>query len=206
MNRNAIQKYCSLMEESKLRLNIVSAYEAGAFSVIYRATTIESIYLQFRKILELIALGSLAANEKLCRQIYPNLGTFWNAKRILADIEQINPQFYPQPIIEQLNPQGHPHAKAVWLRKPSGYLTKQDFLDLYQKCGAIAHASNPYGSQINYAAYEKRILHWKQQIVGLLNSHTVRLVGDQNLYLIHMSEADGRVHHYVFAPSPVAPP
>jgi hypothetical protein len=80
--------------------------------------------------------------------------------------------------------------------------SKDEFLKLYEKCGAIMHAGNPYGSQVDYSYYECNIQTWLDKIIGLLNSHTIKLVNDQNLYLVHMQEQrDGKVHHYVFAPS-----
>jgi hypothetical protein len=94
-----------------------------------------------------------------------------------------------------------------WQPKTDGFLTIDDFLKLYEKCGAIAHASNPYGSQVDYGYHEKSIQGWLDKIIGLLNCHTIRLVNDQNIYLIHMTESqDDKVHHYVFAPVPAPKP
>ena len=86
-------------------------------------------------------------------------------------------------------------------RNPNDFLTKKEFIKLYKKCGAIMHAGNPYGPQTNYGYYEKNIPGWRTRILNLLNTHTIRLLDDENIYLIHMKEdRDNKVHHYTFAP------
>ncbi len=57
-----LSKYCELMEEVKRRTDVVKHFLAGPQHALYRATAIECMCLQIRKILELVALGSLVAN------------------------------------------------------------------------------------------------------------------------------------------------
>lgn len=201
MQQPYIIKYCNLMEEIKRRTAVINAFGAGGAAALYKATTIESVYLQFRKILELIALGSLVANKKEFAKVYGGFAKCWNAQYLLKDIERVNPDFYPRPIVEV--PAKEPGVKMDWQDKKDGFLTKDEFLKLYVKCGAIMHAVNPYGSQIDYVYYERSIQGWLDKIIGLLNCHTIRLVNDPNLYLLHKKESrDDRVYHYVFAPAP----
>jgi hypothetical protein len=198
MQQQDILKYCDLMEEIKRRTVVITAL--GRTAVMYKATTIESVYLQFRKILELIALGSLVANKGEFSKVYNDFAKYWNARHLLRDLERLNPNFYPRPIVEL--PSKRPRAKMDLQDKKDGFLTKDEFLKLYQKCGAIMHAGNPYGSQVDYGYYERNIQVWLDKIIGLLNSHTIRLIKDPNLYVVHMNEdRDDRVHHYVFEPT-----
>lgn len=200
MQQQDIQKYCDLMEEIKHRTSVLTAFGSGSASALYKATTIESVYLQFRKILELIALGSLIANKNEFSKVYGDFSKCWNAHYLLRDIGRVNPDFYPRPIIEVLSKQ--PNVKMEWQDKKDGFLTKNDFLKLYEKCGGIMHAGNPYGSQVDYGYYERNIQSWLDKIISLLNSHTIKLVNSPNTYLIHMREdQDDKVHYYVFTPS-----
>lgn len=200
MQQSDIQKYCNLMNEVKRRTLVINAFGNRMTTTPFGATNIECVYLQLRKILELIALGSLVANRVEFSKIYSEFSKYWNAQYLLRDIERINPEFYPQPIIEK--PGTKPGVKSDWEDKTSGFLTKEDFLKLYEKCGEIMHAGNPYGTEIDYAYYEKSIQDWLTKITGLLSSHLIKLVNDSNLYLIHMreDEKDGNVGHYIFAP------
>ena len=124
-------------------------------AVLYKATTIESAYLQFRKILELIALGSLVANKDEFSKVYNDFAKYWNARHLLKDLERLNPNFYPRPVVEV--PSKRAGTKMDLQDKKDGFLTKDEFLKLYEKCGAIMHAGNPYGSQIDYGYYERNI-------------------------------------------------
>ena len=200
MKESDIEKYCNLMEEIKRRMSVIDAFLAGISNAFYKATTIESICLQTRKILELIAMGSLVANKKVFSQTYKNFSKYWNAEYLLKDMERVNPQFYPKPIIEI--PSSDPNIKMEWKeRNSSEYLTKKEFIKIYKKCGAIMHSGNPYGSQVDYRYYEKNIPVWRAKIINLLNTHTIQLVNDRNIYLIHMKEErDNKVHYYIFAP------
>jgi hypothetical protein len=200
MEESGIVKYCNLMQEIKHRTAVISAFGSDKAGTPFRATTIECVYLQFRKILELIAFGSLVANRREFSKVYADFAKCWNAHYLLRDIERINPGFYPHPIAEL--PAGKPRVQAELAEKRDGFLTRVEFLKLYEKCGAIIHAGNPYGSQVDYGYYERNIRSWRDKIIGLLNCHTIKLVNDPNLYLLHMKEdRDNKVHHYVFKPT-----
>ena len=95
MKPDNIQKYISLMAEIKRRTTVVDNFSKRKTNAVYKATMVESIYLQFRKILELIAMGSLAANKEIFSQFHEKFSTYWNAKYIIKDIEKLNPEFYP---------------------------------------------------------------------------------------------------------------
>jgi hypothetical protein len=200
MQQSDIQKYCNLMEEVKRRMLVINAFGNRLTTTPFGATNIESVYLQLRKILELIALGSLVTNKVEFSKAYSEFSKYWNAQYLLQDLERVNSEFYPQPIIEK--PGTKPEVAADWEPKTSGFLTKEDFLKLYEKCGKIMHAGNPYGTQIDYSYFEKSIQDWLNKITGLLSSHYIKLVNDPNIYLVHMreNERSGSVGHYIFAP------
>jgi hypothetical protein len=103
----------------------------------------------------------------------------WNARLILNDIERLNPNFYPKPIREVSG--SKPGAKSDLKDITEGYLTKDKFLKVYEKCGKIMHADNPYGAQTDYGYYERSIPLWMEEIRVLLNSHTIRLINDENM-------------------------
>ena len=197
MNPEAAQKYCDLMAQFKLRNYVVYALMYKRLHVGYPATTIESVYLQFRKMLELIALGSLVANKEVFSSMYQNFSRYWNAELLIKDIERINPNFYPEPVIQKLSDK--PGITMDWLSRPDDYLTKADLVKLYQKCGAIVHSDNPYGSKIDYKFYGNMMTHWASRIMNLLNSHCISLVNDPHLYLVQMGAKNQRPSCGTFA-------
>ena len=199
MHEKDITLYCDLMEEIKRRISVIQSFSSGKSVTPYKAITIETMCLQVRKVLELIALGSLVANKKEFSKFYDEFGKIWNAKFILRDIEKVNPSFYPRPVIEKNSED--PAVKNHLDDLKSGYLTKKRFVKVYEKCGAILHADNPFGSKIDYSYYEKNIPIWVSEIMALLNNHYIKLIKSENMYLVHMKEErDNKVHTYTFAP------
>jgi hypothetical protein len=88
-----------------------------------------------------------------------------------------------------------------WLDRPDDYLTKDRFMTLYDKCGSILHAKNPFAPEQDYAKLEEACPKWYLWIVNLLNAHTIRLVGDVNIYLVQMGNDSSAPTYTVFTPS-----
>lgn len=172
------------MEEIKQRTRLVKAIGETSSSLLPMHIRVEILYLQFRKILELIAMGSLVANADALSQIQPNLHKYWRAKDLLRDIKNINQSFYPEPIIQK---ESHdPNIRMEWLDRSDDYLTEARFLTLYDNCADVLHARNPYGSKLDYKRLEKMGPKWYLQIINLLNAHIIHLVDEDNIWLIQM--------------------
>lgn len=191
------KKYANVMDEIKKRTNVVNVLLNGEKNAMHNVVNVELICLQIRKILELIALGSLVANQRIFLKKLHNLEKMWNARLILRDIEKINPNFYPKPVNEV--PSKYKGVVNDLIDIKDGYLTQEKFINVYEKCGKILHAENPLGNGIDYKYYEKHIPVWMSQIKKLLNSHTIKLLNDDNMYLVHMQELSREGSHvYVF--------
>ena len=189
--------YVGLMNEVKNRTIAITQILNKQKTTSFQATNIEFMCLQIRKILELISLGSLVANKQEFEKEQIKYQKFWHAEKILKDIERLNPDFYPRPILEKQSDK--PNVKRNLVDKKDENLTKTEFVKVYVKCGKIMHADNPFGSKVELEFYEKQIVLWLDKIIGLLNSHMIKLKGHDNFYLIHMQEdRDELVHGYDF--------
>jgi len=198
MQESDVQQYCALMEEVKLRVAAVDALMDKPGSVGFRAVAVESIYLQLRKILELIALGSLVANKEAFSKAYARFANYWNADRLLKDMARVNPDFYPKPMLEL--PSASPAVKRELVDRQQDYLTTSELVQLYNRCADVLHARNPYKKPLDLPGLETGAQQWREKVVNLLNTHAIHLVGNPGFYLVHMSENDGKVHMYTFAP------
>ena len=189
--------YAHCMEEIKKRIEVVNAFLTGECHAKYPQTTAESIYLQIRKILELIALASLCVNRSEYEKHRKNFHRDWNGKRIIETLEKANPRFYPQPT-EQIVDRGT--DKVVEVREiESGFLTKKDYIELYDLCGAILHAENPFAQESEVQPLLNRVPFWVSKIMLLLNHHQIQLLdARQQVWVLMESKGDGRVHVYEF--------
>ena len=197
MQEPEMEKYRNLMIEVKNRISSVDFFLTGKGHALFPATTTESIALQLRKILELIAFGSLVANKEVYAAAYQRFASHWKARLILKDLERVNPDFYPQPLVEVPS---HDRRVVHELRnRQPDYLTKDEFENAYERCAALLHAENPYGSRLDYEYYRQKLPDWRVQIVNLLNNHMIRLVNQDSFYIVHMREdRDDTVHYYKF--------
>jgi hypothetical protein len=198
------QRYCSAMAEIKTRHRLVKVVGEGRILAFPQAARVEFGYLQFRKILELIAMGSLLANSKALGQVQSKIQHYWNAKDLLKDIQAINPDFYPRPIVQK--PSQRPGVKTDWLDRPDDYLTKDRFVTLYDTCGGILHARNPFAREQDYPKLEKAAPNWYLWIRNLLNAHTIRLVGDPIIWLMQMGSDSEPPTYVLFAPAALPKP
>lgn len=185
------------MEEIKKRTHAVHAVLALKHTTAYPATNIEFICLQIRKILELIALGSLVANKDEYARQHQKFAEHWRAKAILDSIEKINPKFYPVPGKQIVDPTTGKVKELVTLKE--GFLTRQEFPDVYNACSGAIHAANPFGTAVDYASLEKSIPLWMEKIKQLLNHHQIQLLNESEmLWVLMRAKEDGRVHTWIF--------
>ena len=143
------------MEEIKKRTEVVNGLLTGEFHTKYIQTTAESICLQIRKILELIAMASLVANRSEYTKYRKNFYRDWNAKR--------------------------------------------EFVTLYDMCGGILHADNPFSQKRDVQPFLDTVPVWMNKIVLLLNHHQIQLIDDdQQIWVLMQEKRDGKVHVYEF--------
>jgi hypothetical protein len=183
MNSTDIEKYAANMNEIKLRMKVIDIFISGDIKALYLETTVETIGLQFRKIFELIAFSSLAANRHQYALVYTDFITHWQAAKLIKNLRKINADFYPKPVIED-------KSKDLLDLKESDqdYLTEDQLIEAHGRCGELLHTKNPFGGRINYELFQKQFPIWRNKIVFLLNNHKVHLINDRGFYLFHMKE------------------
>lgn len=158
-------KYGVLMAEIELRLeNIENLYRSNN-STTYDLFTTESICLQFRKTLELIAFSSLVSHKDSYMSVRNDIRRDWHAERILKKVESINKYFYPVPLKDPKH-----HSTPF---KRGNYLTRKQFSNLYDKCGNILHARNPFNRFIKPVAFYRKIPNNVSRIKELLRIHLI---------------------------------
>ena len=128
-----------MMAEIKVQSRLVKEVGEGRAAAFARPARVEFVYLQFRKILELIAMGSLLATSQAFGQVQSKIQRYWNAKDLLKDIQGINPDFYPRRIISEAEFSG-PGVKMEWLGRSDDYLGRiRFFLSFRNQRSSLLH-------------------------------------------------------------------
>ena len=196
--RRQLQMYVQQMEEIKKRTDVVKCFLAKNCGALYDVTTVECMALQIRKILELIALGALVANEAEYKKRHANFASHWRAKRILKEIERGNPAFYPRPTRQVID---RDSGQVVRLEDVTeGFLTRYEYEALYDECSNLLHARNPFaGRKRNDLQFGKKVHIWMTKIIVLLNHHCVQLSDSaQQIWVMMNAKSDGNAHATLF--------
>src|SRR3954453_7331418 len=96
--RSDFTVYINCMTHVRDRLTFIRTNMRGNRITGNHFWDVEIIFLHFRRVLELIAFSSLAANLDAYATAQEKYREHYNAQRMLRDVELINPAFYPQPV------------------------------------------------------------------------------------------------------------
>ena len=201
MNEADIKKYCRNMEEINTRVSAIQKFTEESVSISNLGSIdfdIEFIALQLRKILELICFSGLIANKKVYSKIYDKYANHWNPKYLLKDLERVNPNYYPRPLVYSGLNKEKVHGYTF---REDGFLTKKEFLFLYEKCGAILHSRNPY-KVAGVVDFKKSITDWLSSIFLLLSTHEIKLMGTSETWMVIMEYSTNKnVHALITSPA-----
>jgi hypothetical protein len=168
-----IEIYTDYVAEARMRLDVIQSFIGKRVTTGVQACDIEFVFLQFRRILELIAFASLAANKDAYSAVRQKFAEEWRAKRILDELEKVNPKFYPAP--HDLPQETAPGVKHF--PHPSGeYMSKEDFVALYDAASDLMHTRNPFTAKDPNVQITYPVQTWVSRIQRLLWWHVVRLV------------------------------
>ena len=194
---NSIRKYCILLEEIKLRINSVmeiiderknKEQNLNMEEMIQFHMKTEFICLQIRKILEFIIFGTMVANQEVYKKTYSDFKNHWNVRKIMRKIEIINKNYYPIAMSfgdSKLNDDGINYTHELNVLNTE-FLTKEEFIKLYDKCSEIIHSPNPFQNN-HLINFEKTLEDWMYKIVSLIYIHQIKLVNSKHTWLITLT-------------------
>ncbi|WP_156390765.1 hypothetical protein [Caulobacter sp. Root487D2Y] len=148
-------------------------------------------FLQIRLICEIITIGCVIAHGEIEKANSKRLQKRWSAADIIVELEKITPDFYPSPFI-QLRTTHILDGKPVegWHfeeRKPD-FLTKEELLALYGRCGDRLHRGSVKSIVANkpYKTSElSDLVDIIQKLVNLVCIHRIQILnGDAQLLCI----------------------
>jgi hypothetical protein len=138
-----IRIYIRCMWRVRHHLSVVDTIFAGKVDTGRADLNQELTFLHLRKCLEEIAFSSISANREKYAEVRAGFATEWNARRMLGFVEKVNPNFYPVPLKPpQETATGHKHFDRV----SDNFLTRDDFVALYDITAEVLHPPNPYNA------------------------------------------------------------
>jgi hypothetical protein len=194
--------YIRLMEELKRRRNVVADVLTGKFN-LPQGIAVELCHLQLRMVCELKALGCLAAHGDIPATRSGKIQKAYAPGTILAELEKLHPEFYPVPGQQIRSMDGTP-TKVNPIR--SGYLTKEDLISLWAKCGDRLHRGSMKNVDRPFVVDFNEIGVWDKKITTLLSHHQIQLKDPNYMLWVIMQAEDGRVHATLMGKVPEAGP
>lgn len=195
--------YARCIEEIKKRIEVVNCFTTMKCRAVYLATQVECISLQIRKILELIALASMSANLSEYRKYRKSFQRDWNGKRILETLEEANPRFYPKPTRQIVDPDTNTVIRTEDIK--SGFLTRDDYITLYDTCCDLLHADNPFGQhERDSESFLRAAPSWINKIIILLSHHQIQLIDDDRQIWVVVNEGEGETQVSEFVRVPLS--
>ncbi len=191
--------YCSLLEDIRKRLRLVRNVVDGSLDLGSEVSNYEFVSVQLRKCLEMIAFGSLSANQPEYEKVHANFREHWNARRMLATVRKVNPGFYPKPVFVAKETPG-PTRQFHFDYVKEGFLTESELVELYDHCSKVIHARNPFADW-STIHFRLSVSAWTDRIEALLRLHLIRLSGSQTIWLARLQDIDGRAHVATASPT-----
>ena len=199
MSEELAKLYCSSLDEVRMRLTLIRSVCNGSLSAGSEIFNYEIASVNLRKCLELIAFGSLTANKDVYASMHAKFEEHWRAKRILENLEKIHPDFYPIALLTPVISSETPRNVHFEL-ETQGFLTRNEFVELYDLCSKVIHSRNPFEVQTTIN-FRLSVSEWTNKIETLLRFHRFQLAGVPYIWVGELYGLnDGKAHVYIASP------
>lgn len=189
--------YETLMQEIMRRYDVIKSIVYDKKFNGYHITSCEIVGLNFRKIAELIVFANMIGHEQEYTTLHPKYEYEWRLKNIIQKIKAINPNYYPRAVAykEFTLPTGEKGLSVENLPEVE-WLTENELIDMYDYCGDLLHARNPFQDAIDLNKFDVRFKEWAPKLVMLLSQHQVYLVDGMHQISCIMSGTDNLTGAY----------
>lgn len=192
-----IERYKKCLKEIKQRLFVLQQRLNQGSNDNDKVIDTEIICLQFRSIVELILLSSLAAHKKMYTKSLDDIKEMWRIKPLISILKNANPNFYPVPVNIPLDNIKKGEVLNMTIIE-TGYLTLEDATELYNDCSDYLHPRNPFADNIDYKVWLK-FQEWFDKIGRLLYHHVINMFESGKGILGHINFDDPKNKEEVFA-------
>jgi len=186
-----ITKYIECLKDIKIRTDFAHKLLKQDIRKQPLVLVAENVCLQLRIILELIALSSIVANKEEYSKLRKSFATDWNGKKILVDVEKINPNFYPKPLKQVINPSTKKVEEVIEIK--NHVLSKEKYIEAYDFVSGYLHAHNIYSPPLQYDKAIKKLRTYISEIYVLLNHFSIQLPESNKQWWVIMNTENGEI-------------
>ena len=198
-NRDALKIYLRCVEEAKHRLAIAERFASGVLGHV-RVDT-ESACLQLRKAFELVAYAAIAPHKTKYQtwrgQVKKNkdFRRDFNGRKILQSLSKINQYSYPRPLMPPVFRDGAWHYELY----TGEYLTKKRYGKIYDTCGKLLHADNPWGNDKPYEQFLKKVPECVGLTRALLNIHSIIIQHESGIaaWVVELGDSETKAKGHI---------
>jgi hypothetical protein len=162
--KDAVGSYLPLMHELASRIDLVGRICNNKYDIPFPYAR-EFVYLQFRDMCELIALGCLQLHGDLPISSLESTKSEWNAQKIMNLLSKYHSHCFPQCVKRSV---GH-HGWEIKANYDPNALTFSEYKSLYHECGRYLHRGSIRSIQdagpLGHCDLEK-LLRWHGKIVA----------------------------------------
>ncbi|QOP41359.1 hypothetical protein [Sulfurimonas marina] len=180
----AVEIYLNNMRDVKKRIEYAEN-QLSVFNTTHDYLLLENALLHTRKALECIAYASIAPNKNAYSKfrseakIPADFRKDYHGGKILKQLERVNKDFYPLPLVK---PKLVAERQWHFDRLSSGYLTKKQYSNLYDRLGKFLHSDNPWDNDKGYLNLANDMPENFQRIKSLLQIHATFVQDNKSRY------------------------
>lgn len=190
--------YRALMSELRDRITWLEYAFNGKMGVP-QALLEEFIFLQIRLCCEIIALACVVAHGDIEKARAKRVVKHWSAAQMFLELEKLTADSYPKPFTQERTmhvvDDSEPVSGWHFAERQDDYLTKEELVDLYGKCGDRLHrgrAKNILANRPYKQSDLKELVAVVQKMMNLTAIHRIQMAGagGQLLCIMYPDGAD----------------
>ncbi|MEL0636789.1 hypothetical protein V6259_08445 [Marinomonas sp. TI.3.20] len=162
----------------------------------YIETDIDTVYLQLRKVIELVMFACIVANKSAGLTLNKTLRKGYEIQKIKSELQRFNLKFFPTPKAEDgQDSDGLRKVKDLpYEERP--FMTAEEIFKAYGMAGNYLHSQRDYqyGGEEAKLKILQRGVNAINQLVALLNHHWTDITNDSFFAVVMSGEQDGKVH------------
>jgi hypothetical protein len=203
MNLKEIQmhlnKYTSYMEEIKRRTNaakrVIDLRRSGSSLTGDAESDIDFVYLQLRKITELVMFACLVARKTAGDRLNKILRKGYELAKLKKELKSLNAEYFPKPKYDKDMDDSTVRSVGNLSEIGISSASDEDLLKAYGRAGNYLHAQrdSKYGDEKTKAKILDKAVEDLNNIVNLLNHHWIKVNDDVSFAVVMHGESDGEV-------------